>query len=66
MVTNSADADNLFGWPAEAWSVEELAERQGVRPVSSLGEMRCDIWASDEDLDAFLADLYASRHADYI
>ncbi len=65
MATNSADMGDSFGWSADAWSIEELAEQQGVRPVASLDELRCDIWASDEELDAFLADLHASRHADY-
>ncbi len=46
-------------------SVEELARRQGVRPVQSADDLaRDDVWESDEELDAFLADLYVMRHAD--
>jgi hypothetical protein len=43
---------------------EELARRQGVRPIASVDELaRPDLFESDEDLDEFLADLYASRRA---
>jgi hypothetical protein len=45
--------------------VEELARRQGVRPVTSVDDMaRPGLFDSDQDLDEFLADLYASRRAD--
>jgi len=45
--------------------VEELARQQGVRPIRSADELaRDDVWESDEELAAFLADLYAFRHAD--
>ncbi len=43
---------------------EELARRQGVRPIVSVDELaRPDLFESDEELDEFLADLYASRRA---
>jgi hypothetical protein len=46
-------------------SVEELARRQGVRPVGRVGEMaRPGIFESDEELEEFLAHVYASRRAD--
>jgi hypothetical protein len=45
-------------------SVAELAQQQGVRPVTSLDEMRADLWESDEELEEFLADVRASRQAD--
>jgi hypothetical protein len=45
-------------------SVEELARQQGVRPIRSGQDMRADLWESDEEFDAFLADLRASRQAD--
>jgi hypothetical protein len=52
-------------WPPEDdLSFEELAERQGVTPVRELAELaQPDLWESDEEYDAFLADLYASRRA---
>jgi hypothetical protein len=41
----------------------ELARRQGVRPIKSVDELaRPELFESDEELDEFLADLYASRH----
>lgn len=45
-------------------SVEELARQQGVRPVRRGQDMTADLWDSDEEFDAFLADLRASRQAD--
>jgi hypothetical protein len=53
-------------WPpvVERVSVEELARRQGVRPITSVAELvEPDAFESDEELDEFLADLYASRRA---
>jgi len=44
--------------------VEELARRQGVRPVESVDDLaRPSLFESDEELEEFLADLYASRRA---
>jgi hypothetical protein len=44
---------------------EELARRQGVRPLTSVDELVVPgMFESDEELDEFLADLYASRRAD--
>jgi hypothetical protein len=44
---------------------EELARRQGVRPIASVEDLAAveDPLESDEEYDAFLADLYASRRA---
>jgi hypothetical protein len=43
---------------------EELARRQGVKPIKSVDELaQPDLWESDEEYEAFLADLYASRRA---
>jgi hypothetical protein len=53
-------------WPpaVERVSVEELARRQGVRPITSVAELiEPDAFESDEELDEFLVDLYASRRA---
>lgn len=53
-------------WPAEDdLPIEELARRQGVKPVVSLDELaQPDLWRSDEEYEEFLADLYASRRSD--
>jgi len=44
---------------------EELARRQGVRPITSLEQLdamaRPELWDSDQDYEDFLSDLYASR-----
>ncbi|MDQ7910287.1 hypothetical protein RB614_37920 [Phytohabitans sp. ZYX-F-186] len=43
---------------------EEQARRQGVRPLTSVDELVVPgMFESDEELDEFLADLYASRRA---
>jgi hypothetical protein len=45
-------------------SAEELARRQGVKPIASVDELaRPGTFESDEELDEFLADLYTSRRA---
>jgi hypothetical protein len=44
--------------------VEELARQQGVRPIASTDDLLLPgAFVSEEELDAFLADLYASRRA---
>lgn len=61
----SSNAERMPEWPtAEHEPVEELARRQGVRPVASVDDLaRPELFDSDEELDDFLADLYASRRA---
>ena len=44
--------------------IEELARQQGVRPFESGEDVTADLWDSDEEFDAFLADVRASRQAD--
>lgn len=47
--------------------LEDLARENGLRPIGSaeaLLDLALDVWDSDEDLDAFLADVRASRRAD--
>ena len=44
--------------------IEELARGQGVKPMKSVDELaQPDLWESDEEFEAFLADLYASHRA---
>jgi hypothetical protein len=48
---------------AEDEPLEELARRQGVRPVESVDAMAGPgLFDSDEEWQEFLADLYTSRH----
>jgi hypothetical protein len=43
---------------------EEQVRQQGVQPIASVAELAFPgVWESDEELDEFLADLYASRRA---
>ncbi|HEY2674824.1 MAG TPA: hypothetical protein VGJ07_31210 [Rugosimonospora sp.] len=61
----SNNAERLPGWASgEHVPVEELARRQGVRPLASADDLiQPGAFDSDEELDEFLADLYASRRA---
>jgi hypothetical protein len=54
-------------WPDDDFvSTEELVRRQGVRPITSVEELAADVdpFESDEEYEAFLADLYVSRRAE--
>jgi len=45
--------------------VEELARRQGVRPIGSVEELaRDDVFESDAEIDEFIEFVQALRHAD--
>jgi hypothetical protein len=44
--------------------IEELAGQQGVRPFRASDDVRADLWDSDEEFEAFLADVRASRQDD--
>ncbi|MEU8219003.1 hypothetical protein AB0C47_24945 [Micromonospora taraxaci] len=61
----SSNAKRIPEWStAEHVPAEELARRQGVRPVASVDDLaRPDLFESDDELDEFLADLYTSRRA---
>ncbi len=44
--------------------VEELARQQGIHPLSSADDLiQSGMFESEDELDEFLADLYASRRA---
>ena len=43
---------------------DEQVRQQGIQPIASVDELAFPgVWESDEELDEFLADLYASRRA---
>jgi hypothetical protein len=43
---------------------EDQLRRQGIQPIASVDELAFPgLWESDEELDEFLTDLYASRRA---
>ncbi len=53
-------------WPrADHPSIEELAQRQGVKPLQSADDLAVPgFFDGDDEWREFLADLYASRRAD--
>jgi hypothetical protein len=64
MTSNNAERLPEYPGGAEHVPVEELARRQGVKPVARVEDMfRPGTFESDDELDEFLADLYASRRA---
>jgi hypothetical protein len=65
VVAVSSNAERVPEWPrAEHVPVEELARRQGVQPLDSADDLIAPgLFESDEELEEFLADLYASRRA---
>lgn len=64
-VVTTDGVDDLMRGPRRRrrLSAAELALRKGVRPVESLDDMVCDVFASDEELDEFLAFVYSERQA---
>jgi transcriptional regulator with XRE-family HTH domain len=56
-----APGDRIVLLTPEPDAIEELARAQRARPVPDPGELGDDIWESDAELAAFLADLRASR-----
>jgi hypothetical protein len=66
VIVTSSSAERVPEWRAAPGHVpaEELARRQGVRPIESVDELaRPGLFESDDELDEFLADLYESRRA---
>lgn len=53
--------------PVHRRDLDDLARAKDLKPVASLEDLKrfaLDVWDSDEDLEAFLADVRASRNAD--
>jgi hypothetical protein len=45
-------------------SLDEQARRRGLQPTASVADLAWDgVFDTDEELDAFLAHVYAERHA---
>lgn len=65
IVTSNAEWSSL--WPAASEGhvpAEEQALRQGVQPITSTDDLaRPGTFESDEELEEFLTDLYASRRS---
>jgi len=56
-----SELDDAAAWGGSSVTLAELARRQHAEPITDLAELVADIWASDEELDAFLADFRESR-----
>jgi hypothetical protein len=64
MIMSSEQEEFFLRAGEEEVPVEELVRRQGARPVESVDDMaRPQVFDSDEEWEAFLDDLYASRHS---
>lgn len=61
----SSTTEHPEGWPVDDFvSTEELVRRQGIEPITSVEEVaQPDPWASDQEYQEFLDDLYASRRS---
>jgi hypothetical protein len=42
---------------------DELAARQGVLPVTSIEDLRADVWKDDAEVDEFIEDVRRARRA---
>jgi hypothetical protein len=49
--------------PAQNVELDVISRAVGAKPLGSLDELALDVWESDEELDAFLADLRSSRES---
>lgn len=64
MTTSSADYSAEHPERGSA-PLDELARRKHVRPIRSAEDLaQDDVFDSDEELDAFLAHVQATRHTD--
>ncbi len=61
-MSDGTDYSDLLPGPQHV-SAEELARQQGVRPITSVDDLRADLFDSDDELDEFLADVRTSRQA---
>jgi len=65
MTSSNAEQSSEWSATTKHVPVEELARRQGVRPLASADELiEPGLMDSDEEHAEFLADLYASRRAE--
>ncbi len=57
----SADQAPEHYRPLQPLTIEELAPAQNVKPMQSTDEWAADIFETDAELEAFLADMRANR-----
>lgn len=68
MTADLQPSEGAEDWPSPTRrTVGELIQRSGLSPVASIEDLRrfqADLWDSEEDLEAFLSNIRASRAAD--
>jgi|tagenome__1003787_1003787.scaffolds.fasta_scaffold20942962_3 hypothetical protein len=63
-MTRSAEQRDEPRRPYRRESLDEQVRRRGLKPIRSVDELACEgVFDTDEELDAFLAHVYAERHA---
>lgn len=66
-LVRSGDVSGLTcdGWPPAPETIADQVRRKGIRPVESVDDMaQPGIFESDEELEAFLSHVHATRHRD--
>lgn len=61
MIPVAADQAPQYYRSTPSTTIEELAAAQNVKPMESTGEWAADIFETDDELEAFLTDMRASR-----
>jgi hypothetical protein len=65
MTVSGAERSSALPGPRRRETVAEQARRRGIGPVTSMDQVvRDDVFESDEELDAFLDFVRASRRSD--
>jgi len=63
-MTTSAEQPQRAGGDDLVPLDELIRDTPGAHAISSVDELRCDAFETDEEVDEFLAFVTASRHAD--
>jgi len=64
MTTSEAEYFDRPRFSRRRESLDEQARRRRLIPIRSLDDLVCEgVFDTDEELDAFLAHVYAERHA---
>ena len=63
MSTSAVDSPDLPR-PRPRISVEDLLAAKGTQPIASIDDLAADTFASDEEVEEFLAFTHAERHRD--
>lgn len=61
VILMAADQVPAHNRPAQPMTIEELAAALNVKPMQSTDEWAAEIFDTDEELEAFLTDMRASR-----